>query len=112
MTNEIRPPHELQEPFFKLLGDELIALTPDHWRLIKLSITHVEQPSSAGRQLECAITSPEGYTEEVIPSEQLLETVRELDDLFRSHGAGFRAAVCNVREEAPDSWRVVIDYQR
>ena len=97
----------MQEPFFKLLGDELIALTPEHWHSIKLAITRAGPPS----MVVCLISSPEGLPERIEPSPELLRFVRDLDRVFTEHGARFQAAECYVREEAPDVWHVVIDYQ-
>ena len=110
MTADMRPPHEVQAPLFKRLGDELVELTPEHWRDIALSMSQVTQPQAAPPEWRCTISSPEGFTEKVEPSQALVSIVRDLADTFAAHGARFQSADCRVRQELPDSWRVVVDY--
>jgi hypothetical protein len=107
---EMRPPHEVQAPLYQRLGDELIALTPERWRRIRLTLD-VGSNREAAPDLTCSIRSEEGYSEHVEPSAELLSTAHELRTAFANHGAFWTRAECLVHQEANGEWRFTVDYR-
>lgn len=107
---QVVPPAELQTPLHQKIGDELITLTPDHWRYVRLRLARVPEGEPNAGCLSHIIESAEGHPEVVVPGDALFALTHELDALFREYGAVWKQAVYHVREGEPDNWRVVADF--
>ena len=108
--DHVVPPAELQTPLHQKIGDELITLTPDHWRYVRLRLVRLPEGEPNAGCLKHIIESAEGHPEVVVPDDDLFALTHELDLLFRKYGAVLKHAVYQVREEGPDNWRVVADF--
>jgi len=110
MADDVRPPHELQQPLHSRIGDELIELTPEHWRAIKLAVVRTAGRAEALDAFGCTITSMEGHPEAIVPSNELAAMIQELYILFVEHGAQWQSAEYYVRAMPDDAWNVVADF--
>ena len=108
MTPEPRPPQALQTPVHEAIARELVALAPEHWSAIQLSLTRKAYPADAGLSGEGVahtIGSPEGHRDVIFPSEPLFVQTRSMELLFRDHGVPWRTAEYKVTREPDGDWK-------
>ena len=68
-------------------------------------------PRQGAESYSHVISSPEGYKEPVLPSEELFDATFRLGELFARHGRRWRRALYRVDREASDNWRYVVDFE-
>jgi hypothetical protein len=115
-AEDMHPPADAQTPLHTSIADELIMITPQHWSRIKLALVRRTTSPGGGGEVDAVahtISSPDGHPELVLPSEKLLERTRELDLLFRRHGARWTTVEYLVTtEEDSWSWKVAFTYDK
>jgi hypothetical protein len=116
-TDELKPPADLQTPLHDQIAKELIALTPEHWRSVRLRLVRKTVPPEAGvigQGIAHSISSPEGHREVVMPGDDLFARTHALDTLFRQYGAEWLVAeyVVSANPAGVWSWDVSFTYPK
>jgi len=96
-----------QEPLYRAIADELLTLTPEARKSVRLTValTPGEQgPESFGMLHE--IASPDGHREPIMPSDTLFELTFDLLSAFRDTGKPGKQMTFDLRELLNGDWNV------
>ena len=89
------------------VGRCLIAATPETWRKALLRV----EIGDAKTRFNCQITSPEGLTERVEATDELLNSLAAVVTVFRTAGRELWVRmIFEAFEASQDDWRFRVDY--
>ena|SRR5829696_263611 len=99
------PSTEQQERFYKPIAEELLTLTPQAWKSVRLTLTlsaGEDGPDAFGMTHE--IASPDGHRDIVMPSDTLFDLTFKLFSLFRDAGTPWKQMTLDLRELLNGDW--------
>jgi hypothetical protein len=105
MQQPIKPnvPGERQGPIHTAIVNELIALTPDWWNAVTLTVEVATQEGIQSMPHE--IRSPEGHREPIALSDQLFDLTRQLFRLFQEYIQPWKQVVYEVSLDPKGDWK-------
>jgi hypothetical protein len=96
-------PGERQGPIHTAIVNELIALKPEWWNAVTLTVG-VATPDGI-QSMPHEITSPEGHREPITSSEQLFDLTRQLFRLFQECGQPWKQVMYEVSLDPEGAWK-------
>lgn len=94
---------ELQAPIDRLIVEELVAATPEHWNS---AVMTVERHVHGGKEkLAIAISSPEDHREVVSATHELIEALYQLVRCFSQKGKTWTKVQYIISLGPNDTWK-------
>ncbi len=97
------------EPYDKAIVGQLIAILPQEWESVVLTIEKFEDPGDITR-FSHEIFNPDGLNGVVIPNEEIFVLSRRLSQVFADHGCDWVKVEYRVDEEADGNWKYVVNF--
>lgn len=99
---------EKQAPVDRYLVEALIAATPENWNAAEMLVER--QDDGINEKMLIEISSPEGHTDLVGPTDEIYEGLYCLSDCFRSEGKMWRSARYQISLSAEGNWRYQVHF--
>lgn len=101
---------EEQKPIDLEIVRALIRATPNSWRMVQLDVER-EVRADGSQAHQIAIQSPEGHGDVVMPSSELMLSLRKLDLLFERYGHPWSKVHYSVSQTDGDDWSFQAKYE-
>lgn len=99
---------EKHAPIDAEIADALIIATPESWRQADMSVSRSQDGEL--EEMKIAISSPEGHSDVVFPTEEIYTGLYKLSDVFRAHGAIWSEAHYSVEMTDDGDWKYTVRF--
>ena len=97
---------EEQGPIDLEVAGAIVACVPESWRSAELSAERVTEPGG-GERHQLTIRNPDGRTEVVVPTAEVMLAVRKLALVFARHGHPWSKAMYLLSQDDGGDWDFV-----
>jgi len=98
-----------QAPIDKEIANALINATPENWRAAEMAVER--QDDGVHETMQIVISSPEGYREPVVPTDEIYSALYKLSDVFRLHGAIWKGVSYSISQRDDDNWGFSVRFE-
>jgi hypothetical protein len=94
-----------QNKIYPSIAQELISLTPEHWKSVVLELT------AGDNTVSHSIYSEDGNKDIIMPSMELFNYTYKLELLFRQFNCMWEKAFFRIRLDDTGQWKYQVDYE-
>ncbi len=97
-----------QIPIDRAIANALVMATPDTWGAIKMTVSR--EVDERFDRTTVTISSPEGHSEPIRPTDEILEFLSDLFNLFNAHEIHCRGMVYYLSQDPAGGWDYHVNF--
>lgn len=88
----------------------MIMATPETWSAIEMRVDR-EVDEAGVERMAVSISSPEGLRDPIMPSDEILNALHQLSELFQEHEKVWKQVQYNASINEQGNWRYKVNFE-